>query len=392
MSRVIIGLYNDQVGGWLTYARSLQTILEKLGHQIIFLVDNYNRTELLDVNVISIRRTWLSRKQIVSQYRRELGGYQFRQFGINISSEYAGEIFDELNLSVRVATIHSICDHEIRRALRSYNPPTRIVCVSHNVLVAVQKYLGSTYSNLTTVIYPLVHVEKLPLIQTRKYHPSYKFKLIYVGRLTKEAKRVDLLPKICRGLDKKLVRYSMKIVGEGPYENQLATDLRSNQNSAVSLIGVVPHSDVLNEITKADCLVLPSDYEGTPHVILEALACGTVVIATKIEDSTTEIIDHQLNGILVPFPEGERVNGVVESIVALAKNPQAQSELSEAGGRKYQRDYSAESISGRWNDIIQTEYIQPCSDSTWLFRVKFRIRDQILMRMIWRAARKLFRR
>jgi glycosyltransferase involved in cell wall biosynthesis len=65
----------------------------------------------------------------------------------------------------------------------------------------------------------------------------------------------------------------------------------------VQFLGQLPQDQVALWMNAADCLVLPSKSEGTPNVVLEALACGTPVVATPVGE--------------VPFLVKDGVNGYV---------------------------------------------------------------------------------
>lgn len=65
---------------------------------------------------------------------------------------------------------------------------------------------------------------------------------------------------------------------------------------AVHFLGFVEEMESL--LLAADLLVLPSQTEGTPMVLLEAMALGTVVVAAAVGEIPT-IVEHRENGYLV---------------------------------------------------------------------------------------------
>ena len=80
-----------------------------------------------------------------------------------------------------------------------------------------------------------------------------------------------------------LPTFKLIIVGEGDYEaklKKLASEL--NVADRVNFVGQLNHEELTSYYVHSDALILPSLREGIPNVILEALACGTPVIATNI--------------------------------------------------------------------------------------------------------------
>jgi glycosyltransferase involved in cell wall biosynthesis len=79
--------------------------------------------------------------------------------------------------------------------------------------------------------------------------------------------------------------------GNGPDESEL-----SKMSDGITFLGKT--DDVLSEMRKADCIVLPSYYrEGVPRALLEALATGRPIITTD-SVGCREVIDHGKNGFL----------------------------------------------------------------------------------------------
>jgi glycosyltransferase involved in cell wall biosynthesis len=67
----------------------------------------------------------------------------------------------------------------------------------------------------------------------------------------------------------------------------------------VSFVGARPHEEVPQWMAACDVCTLPSWNEGTPNVVLEALACGRRIVATRV-GGTPAIVTSETLGILVP--------------------------------------------------------------------------------------------
>ena len=82
--------------------------------------------------------------------------------------------------------------------------------------------------------------------------------------------------------------WQLDILGEGPERSHLEALITAlGLEQKITLKGHVmpPHS----AIAAADCFVMPSRFEGLPNVVLEALSCGTKVIATRTSGGIDEI-------------------------------------------------------------------------------------------------------
>lgn len=111
-------------------------------------------------------------------------------------------------------------------------------------------------------------------------------RFIACGRLEKQ-KGFDRLIKALREFTPPL-DWRLDILGEGGERAYLEELIQINGlGDKVFLRGLVipPYSDM----ARADCFVMPSRFEGLPNVILESLACGTPVIATKESGGINEI-------------------------------------------------------------------------------------------------------
>jgi glycosyltransferase involved in cell wall biosynthesis len=95
------------------------------------------------------------------------------------------------------------------------------------------------------------------------------------------------------------------IVGDGAERsNLLALANRLGVTDRLILAGAIPNIELLRWYSAADVLVLASSREGWANVLLEAMACGTPVVATRIW-GTPEVVTHDKAGRLVAERTGE---------------------------------------------------------------------------------------
>jgi glycosyltransferase involved in cell wall biosynthesis len=103
----------------------------------------------------------------------------------------------------------------------------------------------------------------------------------------------------------------------------------------VALMGAVAHDTLGDWFRAADLLCLPSHNEGVPNVVLEAMACGTPVVATRV-GGIPEVLP-EYAGVLVPVQD----------------QPALESALLEATSRSWDHDAIAAHARGfRWDDNI----------------------------------------
>ncbi|TWU20655.1 4-alpha-N-acetylgalactosaminyltransferase [Novipirellula galeiformis] len=118
--------------------------------------------------------------------------------------------------------------------------------------------------------------------------------MVCVGRMTSEKGHADLIRAVAMtesDWPAGAPPLKLVMVGDGPLRSQLQ-QLASEQvkRHVIEFVGVEPNPAV--RIASADVLVLPSLFEGMPNVVLEAMALGTAVIATRA-GGTIELVDQE---------------------------------------------------------------------------------------------------
>jgi glycosyltransferase involved in cell wall biosynthesis len=129
-----------------------------------------------------------------------------------------------------------------------------------------------------------------------------------VGRLEPQ-KRFDRLLEVFAGLRKSRPHLRLVLVGEGSARGDLEA-LRQKLGVQEDCHILGHRADVADLHHAFDLFVQSSDYEGTPNVILEAMALQTPVVATDV-GGTGELISDGEHGLLVPPGDPERLSQTI---------------------------------------------------------------------------------
>ena len=122
------------------------------------------------------------------------------------------------------------------------------------------------------------------------------------------------------------------IAGSGPEEANLrALAERLNVGARVTFLGALPQDRLRTLYSGVDCLVLASSREGWANVLLEAMACGTPVVASNVW-GTPEVVAAPAAGVLMRERSGR---GVADAVTALRSALPA-----HAATRKYAEGFS----------------------------------------------------
>jgi teichuronic acid biosynthesis glycosyltransferase TuaC len=146
---------------------------------------------------------------------------------------------------------------------------------------------------------------------------------LYVGNLKLEKGVIDLVaawPAVARAVQ----GATLVIVGDGPLRDRLG-----DGGAGVRRVGAQPLERVPTWLAACDVLVLPSHVEGTPNVVLEALASGRRVVATAV-GGVPDLIARRELGVLVP-PRAP--DTLAAAIVAALREPYDADVVARLGAR-----------------------------------------------------------
>ncbi|XQF89661.1 glycosyltransferase [Pseudoalteromonas espejiana] len=209
-----------------------------------------------------------------------------------------------------------------------------LVCVSKGVEQEITQGDLITPSAITTIYNPfnLADIKRQSNeINTQIPQSPY---LIHVGRLAKQ-KRHDILFAAFAKLDKK---YKLVLLCNKPAK---ALKLAKEYGIAEQLIVPGFEQNPYNWIKHAQALVLSSDFEGLPTVLIEALAVGTPVVSTNCTFGPSEILTSELANYLVPIRNSEQLATKIKHCLANKPNVESAEILQKVSAEQVAQQYLA---------------------------------------------------
>jgi glycosyltransferase involved in cell wall biosynthesis len=192
--------------------------------------------------------------------------------------------------------------------MRRFYPQACVVAVSQGVADDLSRVLKLPRDRIYAIANPIVEPKILDLSKEPVVDPWFMFGdqpvILSVGRLT-EAKDFGTLIKafaeVLKVKDCRLV-----ILGEGEKRRELESLIESlNLVNKISMPGFVDNP--YKYMRQASVFVLSSKWEGLPNVLIEAMACGTPLVATDCPSGPNEILQNGEYGLLVSVGDKDKM-------------------------------------------------------------------------------------
>ena len=176
--------------------------------------------------------------------------------------------------------------------------------------------------------------------------PTDKKIVAYVGRISPE-KRLDVYVKVCKEVLKTREDTVFLVVGSGALSDSIKEMVsQTNIEDKVIFTGLI--KDIGKIYSIISLLLLTSDTEGTPRVVLESMSFGKPVIATKV-GGVPQLVKHGQNGYLT---EREDVEHFTEYVNYLLDNDSTLKEMGNCARKVVENDYQGTTMQRK----IETLY------------------------------------
>ena len=179
--------------------------------------------------------------------------------------------------------------------------------------------------------------------------------VLFAGRFSKE-KNVPLLLRAVAALAPHRPALRLHLCGIGPDENALRLLVRKlDIESIVTFAGWADRDRLRDYYSAANVFVLPSISEPLGRVVLEAMACETLVLATNV-GGPSDVITHEKNGLLLPPDNVEAWRG---AIARALDNPAWRLEQAAAGRTVVAERFSWATVIRRFHEEVFPRAVLP---------------------------------
>jgi glycosyltransferase involved in cell wall biosynthesis len=244
-------------------------------------------------------------------------------------------------------TIHGISEFDYPAGLllgRKIEAAEFVACVSWFGRAQAMRLVDPAH-------WPKLHVVRCGLVlgELPEHSKADKVKrIISVGRLSPEKGQAGLLQafaSLSRGND----ALELLIVGDGPDRASLeAQATRLGLADKVTFAGRCGEHETLDHIARSDILVLSSFMEGLPIVLMEAMAIGTAVVASRVAGIPELVEDGRTGLLFTPSDWAE----LAASLGRLVDDEGLRVKLAAAAKKSVRADYDVERSASAMRDLF----------------------------------------
>lgn len=223
----------------------------------------------------------------------------------------------------------------------------RVVCVSQAVAEFAERCIGIPREKLVVIpnAIDMVDAQSQPAENCGWTQPEGAFVVLAIGRLHRQ-KGFDWLLEVVAGVIDQLPQLRLVIAGDGPERERLVRLARQlGLADRVDFLGWRP--DVRPLLQMADLFVLSSRWEGMPNAVLEAMAAGKPIAATRAE-GVAELLGPASDRQCIAVGDTE---GMRRLILELASDAALRRTLGEENRQRAVSEFSVEQMIARYDQL-----------------------------------------
>lgn len=188
---------------------------------------------------------------------------------------------------VKIGVIHLIDEESFAWARIYQEYMDAVVCVSHLGLERVQS-IDQDLARKSFFIPPGINIPSDNFV--RLFNNTAPLRLLYLGRLEEQSKRVRSIPRIAELLQSQGVLVEWTLAGTGKEEAYLKNEIHRLDLKRVNMVGVVSQDQLPTLFSNHDVIVSTSDSESYSLSLHEGMAWGLVPVAGRVPGAVEQIV------------------------------------------------------------------------------------------------------
>jgi glycosyltransferase involved in cell wall biosynthesis len=219
-----------------------------------------------------------------------------------------------------------------------------IACIGHFCVSQMMLYAGAQHFDKFRIVRCGIRPAEFP------YRPpgGEVRKLLFVGRLSGE-KGLPFLLRAVAELNRQGHELEIELMGDGeerPALEALAAEL--GIAGRVRFRGFVDRDTIISGLAASDLFILPSFAEGIPVALMEAMAIGVPVIATRVGGVSELVIDGETGRTVAPAS----ADALSEAILSYIENPALCADISRRARAKVEADFDIDEQVSRLESLF----------------------------------------
>lgn len=298
--KIALVTYALQVGGIESVLLSLAEHFTSKGHDVTF-VETSSKGAWSDefahkgyeVQSIIIG-PFETRLQHVKRLAKHLSQYDVLLLN---DAPFAQSVLGLLPLEIiTIPILHTDLNSMMHNASSNTGQWDKIVCVSSGLYDSLQTFMTKNHDR-TMVISNGVNVPGSWIKENKL--PNETLQVCFLGRVENNQKGVLLIPDIAQKVLQHSSKIHFNIIGNGPSFDALKSKIEDYKlTDHFTLHGSKPHDEAVKILMYQDILLMPSNFEGHPIALLEAMSYGVVPVATNLKGQIDHVIFDSKNGYL----------------------------------------------------------------------------------------------
>jgi glycosyltransferase involved in cell wall biosynthesis len=228
---------------------------------------------------------------------------------------------------------------------RLWQDADAVVAVSNGL----RDYALETATDVPITVIPNA-IELSVFTPPRQREHDGPIRLLFVGRFNAFKNVETLLKAVARLKDTGIDNFELQLIGDGEQRSTLERLTVEHQLTRhVRFLGWVDRAAILNFYRQADLFVTATTWEGMPNTVLEAMACGLPVVASRAS-GLAELVREGVNGYLVDINDPL---ALADRLAELIDNPYERQRMGKESRKVAEQEFAWEYIAEQYVEIYR---------------------------------------